>query len=150
MDNVQAGTLVWPCSGSSRSGRRARACSGKVVQQEWELVMACNVTLEYVLEMGGACVSARSGPWQRLVWRARVNLCESVSAGVAMGAAGVRSGRDHVEACEWIRLETESRGGVRGLERGTSGLPEECVLAREARRGGSCGRCDATGLYMAM
>ena len=125
MDNVQAGTLVWPRSGSGRSGRRARACSGEVVQQERELVMACDVTLEYVLETDGACVSTRSGPWQHPVWRARVSLCESVSAGVAMGAAGVRSGRDHVEA-------------------------SECVRAREARRGGSCGRCDATGLYMAM
>ena len=68
MDNVQAGTLVWPRSGSSRSGRRARACSGEVVQQERELVMACDVTLEYVLEteerrVGKECQSTCRSRW---------------------------------------------------------------------------------------
>jgi hypothetical protein len=39
-----------------------------------------------------------------------------VRAGMAVGAVGVRSGRDHDEACR-VEVRTGSCGGVRGSER---------------------------------
>jgi hypothetical protein len=67
----------------------------------------------------GSSVSPGASVWPRS--RTGLRVCARsgkvpVRAGMAVGAAGVRSGRDHNEACR-VEVRTGSCGGVCGSER---------------------------------